>query len=366
MTLSIEKNCKKKINFIEKKNLSKKDNKKLVNNKFEKVPDNKEINNKFEYLLNIKNDNNLISYYYNTMKDIQNSKEYKDFQSLMQNSKNYIPKIQYNFSYQNNHKDKNNKEEYLNNYQPISDCIYKLNNKTFYNNQNQLCHEFTLDKSYKVNINNNVNFNSKEGNKNIINGYFENFNLNNPDIIKDLNSHYYIPMHYNYKKQKSDKSKHPSDSLSKDKESDSTSAISEKKEEEHDSYKSEKVEYLVEMFGRKGWVCKLCNNFNYETRIKCNRCGIVKRPKKLVDLHSNTGLREYNEKRFKKEDWICINCGNLNYSFRNFCNRCKIPKNQQFFYDSSFFENNEINNFQNYPEYFFSPSFEIFNDVCNF
>ena len=85
------------------------------------------------------------------------------------------------------------------------------------------------------------------------------------------------------------------------------------------------------MFGRKGWICKLCNNFNYETRIKCNRCGIVKRPKNLVDLKSNISNKQFNAKTYiKKNDWICINCGNLNYSFRMFCNRCRIPKNPFF------------------------------------
>ena len=37
------------------------------------------------------------------------------------------------------------------------------------------------------------------------------------------------------------------------------------------------------MFGRHGWICKLCNNFNYDTRKKCNRCHVVKKPKKIVE-----------------------------------------------------------------------------------
>ena len=38
-------------------------------------------------------------------------------------------------------------------------------------------------------------------------------------------------------------------------------------------------DYTIEMFGRRGWICELCNNFNYETRKKCNRCHINKKPK---------------------------------------------------------------------------------------
>lgn len=29
-------------------------------------------------------------------------------------------------------------------------------------------------------------------------------------------------------------------------------------------------DYIVEMFGRKGWICELCNNFNYESKIFIN------------------------------------------------------------------------------------------------
>lgn len=92
---------------------------------------------------------------------------------------------------------------------------------------------------------------------------------------------------------------------------------------------SEKNGYLVEMFGRRGWICKICNNFNYETRNRCNRCGIPKRPENIVgyksDKTENT-IRDFKEKNRKKNDWFCINCRNLNYAFRKICNRCKTPK----------------------------------------
>jgi hypothetical protein len=32
-----------------------------------------------------------------------------------------------------------------------------------------------------------------------------------------------------------------------------------------DNIGNEDDEYLIEMFGKRGWVCLLCNNFNYDT-----------------------------------------------------------------------------------------------------
>jgi len=83
-------------------------------------------------------------------------------------------------------------------------------------------------------------------------------------------------------------------------------------------------DYTLEMFGRRGWICQYCNNFNYETRKKCNRCHITKVAKKVTngqDLFSK-GNNSINHKC----DWVCKFCGNFNYSFRTVCNRCKIKK----------------------------------------
>ena len=41
------------------------------------------------------------------------------------------------------------------------------------------------------------------------------------------------------------------------------------------------------MFGRRGWICLDCNNFNYESRNKCNRCGTIKNPKKINNNNNN-------------------------------------------------------------------------------
>jgi len=386
-------------NYIEKRNISfeqedlaKRNNIKMINNKFEKDSKNKEINNEYDDLFIMKNNNNIISYYYKTAVYLKNSKKYSFI-----NSKNYIPKDRYNSFCRNYNKGNKYNEKYINNYQQINNCIYELNNKTFYYNEQQLrnikeYNNFVISAELikdinKVNkdINNYLYIKSKEGKgMNGTNGYFENFNLKCPqNIINNINCPPFIPTNYNIKKQEENKScSHLNKSLSKDKdkESDSTSAISEKREEENNfdcvehskknknkELNMDKCEYLVEMFGRKGWVCKLCNNFNYEKRNKCNRCGIIKKPKNIIDLKLKIGNKEFNEKQInnKKGDWICLNCRNLNYSFRTFCNRCKIPKINQFINDIFILKNEEKNNFPNYPIYSFSPSFIYFNNVSN-
>ena len=86
-------------------------------------------------------------------------------------------------------------------------------------------------------------------------------------------------------------------------------------------------DYTLEMFGRKGWICQECNNFNYETRKKCNKCHINKKMKKLSKNY-NSAFEE-NKELNNGNDWTCSNCGNLNYSFRLMCNRCKIKRDIQ-------------------------------------
>ena len=89
--------------------------------------------------------------------------------------------------------------------------------------------------------------------------------------------------------------------------------------------KKEKDEFTIEMFGRRGWICEQCNNFNYDSRHKCNRCGIPKQPK-LINSTLNLVNLNTNENDSHKGDWCCKNCNNLNYAFRLVCNRCQVPK----------------------------------------
>ena len=88
-------------------------------------------------------------------------------------------------------------------------------------------------------------------------------------------------------------------------------------------------DYTLEMFGRRGWICEQCNNFNYESRNKCNRCGIPKKPKKIIRNKIKNESGEIIENIIRtehKDDWCCFNCRNMNFSFRLTCNRCQMKK----------------------------------------
>ena len=394
-------------NSVDKEELNKINNIKSisveVDNKSINVQTSEDVNEEKkdgEYLAS-KNNSPIFSYYFKTVKYLQNSHEYRNTYSMMLNSKNYIPKNYNNLFYRNNFKGNYN-DKYINNYQQINNCIYDLNNHFFFKNENENnvninikpynYNNFNINKGFTCNnlvdkkINNiNVNINSSEGDiKKDQKGYFDNSASLNT-IVNDLDCLSFIPSNYNNQKEsiiKDYSRKESNDSLSKDKESDSTSAISEKREEENNfnSFNNktetdknkineknlEESEYLVEMFGRKGWICRLCNNFNYETRNKCNRCGIVKKPKKIIDIKQKVdpkANKETKERNNKKGDWICLNCRNLNYSFRTICNRCKIPKINTFINGQNILKRKEINNMQKYPIYPFPPYFIIFNNI---
>jgi hypothetical protein len=94
----------------------------------------------------------------------------------------------------------------------------------------------------------------------------------------------------------------------------------------------EPKDYLIKMFGRIGWICKQCNNFNFETRNKCNRCLAIKNPKSLEEINKKKDENKKNKKKVKerKTDWLCLNCQNLNYGFRKNCNRCQIQRKEEF------------------------------------
>jgi hypothetical protein len=111
----------------------------------------------------------------------------------------------------------------------------------------------------------------------------------------------------------------------------------------------------VNMYGKCGWVCSFCKNFNFESnyilnfklvRIKCNRCGKTKNEvtcKEAVIVNNNIKVNENqvpststinntNSQKKKKPfvervgDWNCFKCKNLNFSFRVVCNRCQLSK----------------------------------------
>ena len=139
-----------------------------------------------------------------------------------------------------------------------------------------------------LNNSNNINNSNNNNNKIIINN---NNNINNKININDNN--------------------HNNDNINNNINSNFNLSLSLQNQNIKKPEVLDKSEYLLEMFGRIGWICNQCNNFNYETRNKCNRCGISKQPKK----------------REQRGDWTCPKCNNLNYGFRKVCNRCQIPRN---------------------------------------
>ncbi len=311
-----------------------------------------------EEKINIFNNNSseqscdIMSYYYTTHKYLLNSEEYLNIFSFHKGSRNFVRKNKVN-QFNRNEFNNNYNENYINNYEQMNNCTYAIKhsflnkdyndikqmNNFFLGNNLYLCNN-SVNKSQNI-IYNSGNFNKQANDEknNSSNNFCDlsNLNVNNinlsQNVINQIDCPPFIPS--NYPKKEDDKfpRKKSEDSLSKDKESDSTSAISDKKEDEISNEpmkknnkrriieKNDTGDYMVVMFGRRGWICKLCNNFNYETRVKCNRCGILKKPKKILDIKQK-GEEEHN----KEGDWRCVHCKNLNYSFRTICNRCKLPK----------------------------------------
>ena len=91
-------------------------------------------------------------------------------------------------------------------------------------------------------------------------------------------------------------------------------------------------DYLITMFGKMGWICRLCNNFNYITRSICNRCKVIKTPKTKEEINEEKEIEKIMKKKIKEKrvDWFCPNCNNINYGFRRNCNRCKIERKKEF------------------------------------
>ena len=275
-----------------------------------------------------KNYNGALSYYQTTIINLINSKEYNNFSSAILNSKNFIPKIKY-FYYQSHKEQQRNFEHFNEANDEMNHC--KLNNLFFNNIEQKLANNnFGQFKNCNYLLNqefffgkNFLNYNCKfvGGNKNCEKSMVKESKIEQKSIVLDCPS--FIPSNFNKKEEGENEflRTNSKDSSIKDKESDSTSAVSDKKEEENnDSLNKEKEkekeknkknvqtfeknEYIVEMFGRRGWICSLCNNFNYEARKKCNRCGIIKMPKKVIDLKKKFESKE--KKEIKKEKIIII------------------------------------------------------------
>ena len=105
------------------------------------------------------------------------------------------------------------------------------------------------------------------------------------------------------------------------------SSVNEEKKKRKKKKKNDGI--TIEMFGRRGWICEQCNNFNYESSSKCNRCGVVKQPVLVSDMFSKDEIKR-NNKCDRKGDWCCHNCNKLNFAFRSICNRCQMKKEDSY------------------------------------
>ena len=158
--------------------------------------------------------------------------------------------------------------------------------------------------------------------------------------------------------------------------------------------KLNKEDYLFEKFGKRGWQCIRCNNFNFESNIilynliarnKCNKCGLPMTPK-LINKNRRDDFFNPDDKKKKplierKGDWLCPKCRNLNFAFRLICNRCQLPKSdaggQMPFQNNmgnqrGFNPQNQNSNFNfkqgnNFPSSLLNPSnINIYNNYYNF
>ena len=83
-----------------------------------------------------------------------------------------------------------------------------------------------------------------------------------------------------------------------------------------------------------GWVCSLCQNYNFYGRTRCNRCNkkrtkedVEGKPDHLRKLDNCLVAQNKKEFTIRDGDWICPFCYNFNFAFREECNKCKEQKN---------------------------------------
>jgi len=276
----------------------------------------------------------------------------KDLKEKIEDEKELTIKNETNNGEQENYSVKNNLNK--------NNLIHELNNinnlpinKSYYNFVNTNSNERKDNSTTQINnlnfINMNAfnnNFNLQNGNNIFING---NNNQNNfiqqyipflntnlfipPNIFQNINNFYNLQinncnpncnlnLNYNQNQNQSNYNLCPNfycENKKMDKNGSQKIKIK----------KNKKIidDYTIEMFGRRGWICQECNNFNYETRKKCNKCHINKKMKRLYKNYNP--VFEKNKELKNENDWTCNNCGNLNYSFRLMCNRCKIKRDIQ-------------------------------------
>ena len=319
-----------------------------------------------ECLLDDFSKNHVFQYYYSTieyMKKYYNNMDFDYYNNSKNNNalniNNYYSyeKNIYNISYiKTSNINKNNK---MNNNILVNDCqdkkinfiINNCKNENDKNKKSECCNNLEKEDTKKINsfskeeiTIHNLNSNFETDNKSNINGF--------QNLIININCPSFKPSNYNNKENISIKSQ--SDSI--------PNKVENKNKGKENVFPEE--EYSTQMFGKKGWICVLCNNFNFETRIMCNRCKALKNPKKIVNAKYKIKDEINQNNEGENYDWICSKCQNFNYSFRTICNRCKAPKIYQIIVKPVLYQNIICNNIiRNSP--IIAPSYFILNHMPN-
>ena len=319
-----------------------------------------------ECLLDDFSKNYVFQYYYSTieyMKKYYNNMDFDYYNNSKNNNalniNNYYSyeKNIYNISYiKTSNINKNNK---MNNNILVNDCqdkkinfiINNCKNENDKNKKSECCNNLEKEDTKKINsfskeeiTIHNLNSNFETDNKSNINGF--------QNLIININCPSFKPSNYNNKENISIKSQ--SDSI--------PNKVENKNKGKENAFPEE--EYSTQMFGKKGWICVLCNNFNFETRIMCNRCKALKNPKKIVNAKYKIKDEINQNNEGENYDWICSKCQNFNYSFRTICNRCKAPKICQLAVKPVLYQNIIFNNIIRYSR-ILTPSYFIINRMPN-
>ena len=342
-------------------------NDKIINKNFLRKQIIKENNNfkndqdEEECLLDDFSKNYVFQYYYSTIEYLQKyynfymNNEYNNNISKNNNTLN----INNDYSYDKNlyiktsNIKKNNNHFFVNNFQDKKiNFIYSNNqNEKDKNKKSGSCNNLEKEDTKKINV-----FSKEVIINHNLNPYFEPDNkLNNngfQNLIVNINCPSFKPSNYNNKENKNIK---PQSDIIQNK------VENKNKDKENDLPEEE---YSTQKFGKKGWICALCNNFNFETRIMCNRCKALKNPKKIVNTKNKINNEISPNNDGENIDWICSKCQNFNYSFRTICNRCKAPKIYQIVVKPVLYQNIIYNNIISYPS-ILTPSYFILNHMPN-
>ena len=195
------------------------------------------------------------------------------------------------------------------------DCFYD-NSKNI--NVNNIVSDFSFNNSDKNNINFIIN--------NSYNQLGDNFSVNYPqnELAQNIN----INKNNKFKEMLNNIKNDNKNNIQNNNINNANNGIQKVKKTKKKKKKKIDDEYTIEMFGRRGWICEGCNNFNYESRKNCNRCKIPKKPLKKSVIMDNKGNKIIDNfvNANHKDDWNCYNCGNVNYAFRLTCNRCQMER----------------------------------------